>query len=261
MSIIVNGRTITDDAVHREMQYHPAPSVDQARASAARALAVRELLLHEAERLCVEAVPEDNESVEEARIRCLIEREIRLPEPDEASCRRYYEKNRTEIRVPDVHVVSHILLPAPPDDVAARDRAERLARKLLGELAADPRRFPELAGRYSACPSRERGGHMGPVRHGETVPEFERALVGLDVGQIAPRPVATRYGYHLVLLEAREPGRALEFDEARLLIEDYLRESLFRRALTEYIQTLAARSELRGIDLAAAETPACGVYR
>jgi peptidyl-prolyl cis-trans isomerase C len=261
MDLVVNGTTIAEAAVHREMQYHPARSVEEARNEAARALVIRELLVQEAARLGVAAAAEADETEEEARIRCLIEREIKVAEPDEASCRRYYDNNRAQFRVPDVHTVSHILIAAPPDDVAARDKAERQARELLAELEKDPRRFPELAGRYSACPSRERGGAMGQVRRGDTVPEFERALAALQVGEIARRPVATRYGYHLILLEGRESGQALAFEQSRTLIADYLRESAFRRALTRYVQVLAERAQMSGINLLAEQTPACGEYR
>jgi peptidyl-prolyl cis-trans isomerase C len=255
MEIVINGKRIGEDAVYREMQYHPAPSAEAARDAAARALVIRELLLERATELRLEPRPESGEEPTEALIRQLIELEIQVPEPDRDSCSRYFENNRGQLRTPDVHTVSHILIPAPPDDAQARDSAERRAKELLADLQADPRRFPELAGRFSACPSRAQGGQMGQVRRGQTVPEFERALAALQPGELSRRPIATRYGYHIILLEAREHGRALEFDEALPLIADYLRESVFRRALTQYVQLLAGQAEITGIDLQAAETP------
>ncbi|WP_333842659.1 peptidylprolyl isomerase [Pelomicrobium sp.] len=255
MDIVVNGRRISEDAVYREMQYHPAASVEEARESAARALAIRELLLDRAARLGLAPVPEPGEDEAEALIRQLIEREVRVPEPDRDSCLRYYENNRAQLRTPDVYTVSHILIPAPPDAPHARDMAEARARQLLAELQAEPRRFPELAQRFSACPSRTQGGRMGRVRRGETVPEFERALAGMQPGELSHRPVETRYGYHIILLEACESGRPLTFDEAYPLIADYLRESVFRRALAQYVQLLAGQADIVGIDLRATETP------
>jgi peptidyl-prolyl cis-trans isomerase C len=255
MEITVNGTPIAEDAVNRETQYHPAPSVEAAREEAARALVIRELLLQRATSLGLIAEPEPGEEIPEALVRQLLERDVTVPEPDNESCRRYYDNNRAQLRTADVHTVSHILIPAPPDDAQARDAAERRANDLLEKLKADPQRFPELAGRYSACPSREQGGHMGQVRRGETVPEFERALAALQPGELSRRPAQTRYGYHLIHLEARQPGRELEFDEALPLIGDYLRESVWRRALTQYMQVLAGDAEIVGLDMEAAPTP------
>jgi peptidyl-prolyl cis-trans isomerase C len=255
MPVVVNANPIPDEAISREMQYHPAGSVAAAREAAARALVVRELLLQQAARLELQPVPEEGEDEDEALIRQLIEREVQVPEPDRESCRRYYENNRAQLRVPDVHTVSHILIPAPPDDAQARDEAERQAHELLELLQADPRRFEELAGRFSACPSRERGGHMGQVRRGQTVPEFERALTGMAPGEMSGRPIPTRYGYHVIRLEAREEGQPLSFEQAEPVIADFLRESVFRRALTQYVQLLAGQAEIEGIDLEAAATP------
>ena len=47
----VNGVEIAPEAIAQEIQHHPAPDADTAWAEAARALAVRELLLQEARRL------------------------------------------------------------------------------------------------------------------------------------------------------------------------------------------------------------------
>jgi peptidyl-prolyl cis-trans isomerase C len=255
-TVTVDGTPIGADAIGREMQYHPAATRDEAWQAAARALVIRELLLQEAVRQGLDAQPEPGEAEDEdeALVRRLVEREVRIDEPDEASCRRFYEKNRDALRAPQVHVVSHILLVAPEEPLAREDASGR-ARALIAALDGDVGRFGEFARQHSACPSREAGGRMGALRPGQTVPEFERALARLTPGQIAPGPIETRYGYHVVYLEARTGGEPYGFDEARPLVADYLRESLHRRALLAYVQTLAGSARIRGIDLLAPEAP------
>src|SRR3546814_10554087 len=90
MTIVVNGIEITDRAINAELQYHPAPSLEQARTAAARALVVRELLLEAAEHLGISEVepaadPKTGrrETPEEALIRAVIEREVRMPRSEE----------------------------------------------------------------------------------------------------------------------------------------------------------------------------------
>src|SRR5574337_2093788 len=103
MHITVNGVEIAESAVWAEMQYHPAASRVESEQRAAVALAVRELLLQEARRLAIE--PADRlpgETEEEALIRTLTEREVKMPEPDEETCRRYFANNRSRFRSADL---------------------------------------------------------------------------------------------------------------------------------------------------------------
>jgi peptidyl-prolyl cis-trans isomerase C len=60
--VVVNGVEITPEDIAAEIQHHPAPDAETAWVEAARALAVRELLLQEARRLELEAEPEMDEA-------------------------------------------------------------------------------------------------------------------------------------------------------------------------------------------------------
>ena len=103
VEVSVNGVVIPRDMIAREVQHHPASKPVDAWLSAARALVVRELLLQEARRIGIAAMPHSDErgrreTDEDALIRVLIEREITTPEPDEESCRRYYEQRKRLFR-------------------------------------------------------------------------------------------------------------------------------------------------------------------
>ncbi len=255
-SIQVDGRAIVEDEIDRETQYHPAPSREEARQKAAQALVVRELLLAEADRQDIRAAAGDaSENRDEARIRVLIERNVSVPDPTEADCRRYFQSNPGRMRTADVHELSHILVPAPPDDAEARAQARKAAASLTESLQRDPQRFAALAREHSRCPSREDGGYLGHVGRGQTAPEFERALSRLPVGKVPDHAVETRFGFHVVLIHARQEGRPLEFDACRERIAGYLREHVRRRAIGQYIRVLAATHDVEGFDLGAAEGP------
>lgn len=250
--IRINGRLIARDAIDREMQHHPAPSLDTARRQAGLALVVRELLLQRAEALALRATPIEDETHEEALIRMLIERDCATPEPMEADCRRYFNQNPERFRTPDLHEVSHIFFPAPDDDPEARAAARNSARAVLDELEGNPARFASAARKYSHCPSRDQGGHLGLLERGQTAPEFEKALSRLRIGEIARHPLETRYGFHIVLLHHREPGQPLPFEALRSDIAAYLREQAQRRAISQYLRILAGEADIEGINLDAA---------
>lgn len=252
--VSVNGVAIKSADIARETQHHTSADPDEAWNLAARALAIRELLRQEAERLGVEAQPiEDEEgrreTPAEARDRALIEREVVVPEADDAACRRYFEQNRRRFRTPDLYEVAHILLPAAPGDAAARQAARDAAEVLIGELRERPADFAAMAARHSACPSSAQGGNLGQIGPGQTVAEFEAALQTMQPGANHPQPVETRYGLHIVRLERRIDGRELPYEAVRQRIADYLDEAVHRRALRQYVTMLAGRAVVTGVDL------------
>lgn len=246
--IRVNGTAIDEAAVLAEMQYHPAASAEEAGRRAAEALAVRELLLQRAGALGYDRDEED-------AIDRLIAAEVALPAPDDESCRRYYEANRSQFRSPTLYEARHILIPAMPEDEEERIAAKQQAEKLIALLQADPELFGQLAREYSVCSSKDNGGHLGQFASDTTVPEFETFLDELQVGQLSPAPVPTRYGFHVLQLIQRQPGRELPYENVQQRVSDYLCESVFRTAVRQYIAVLAAEAEISGVALAGADSP------
>ena len=103
VTVSVNGVAIARDAIVHEMQHHPAEQPIAAWQEAARALAIREMLLQRVRHLGLTAVPKSDaagrrETEEDALIRALLEREVAVPAPDDESCRRYYDNNRARFR-------------------------------------------------------------------------------------------------------------------------------------------------------------------
>ncbi len=262
MSVFVNGVEISEHAINSEVQHHPAATVEEARAAAARALAVRELLLQAAARLGIDRPDppqgdgaEVRETDDEALIRTLIAREVRTPEADRETCRRFYEQNLARFRSPDLFEAAHILFPADPKDAEATARAKEQAAAALNDLLAAPARFAELARELSACTSAAQGGNLGQISRGQTVPEFETFLFNLEPGQICPVPVKTRFGFHVLRLDRRIEGRQLPFEAVEDKIAGYLRDHVWRRAVSQYLQLLVGHAEIRGIELKGAGTP------
>jgi len=255
--ISVNGVRIARDAIVREMQHHAADKPVAAWQQAARALVIRDLLLQEARRLAVAAEPVSDsegrrETDDEAMIRALIEREVKVPEPDETACRRYYEQNLARFRSADIYEASHILFAAIPADKDVYAQARADAESVLATLRDNPDSFAALAKAYSRCPSAEQGGNLGQITSGQTTPEFERALTEIAPGGLCAEPVATRYGFHIIRLERKIEGRVLPYEVVAGRIADYLRDSVRRRADAQYIARLISAAKIEGIELAGA---------
>ena len=252
--VFIGEREISVAAIAAEAQHHPAPSAEAAWTAAARALAVRQLLLDEAERLEIagEGLTDAEGrqlADEDARIEALLAREVQTPQADEATCRRFFAMHPDRFRTPPLVEAAHILIAADPADDLAMGLATGDARTLIRQLQADPSRFSELARSKSACPSREQGGNLGQVQPGQMVRPFEEALFAMEPESLCPNPVRTRFGVHVIRAGRRAEGRALPFEAVHQAIADYLEEASYRRALSQYIAILAGRADVRGVDL------------
>lgn len=252
--IEVNGTQIGESAILAEAQYHPAASRDEALHEAAGALVVRELLLQRSAALEMTWTADDPAD-EERVIDDLLRRELKLPESDQASRRRYYENNKAKYSSTDLFEASHILYLAPRDDADARARARKSAERALEILRQDIGRFEEIARSESRCSSSGEGGRLGQVAPGETAPEFDTFLLALEDGQLCSVPVETDYGVHVLLRHRRIPGRQFPFEEVEPRIERELSAAAWARAVSGYISLLAASADVKGFDIKKATSP------
>ena len=257
---VINGVPISEDAIAAEAQNHPASNPDEAWSSAAEALAIKTLLLAEADRLDIPAAELSDDTgrmlaPDDARIEALLEQEVQTPEADEETCRRFYERNIERFTSPDLAEASHILFAARPEDEDAYAKAIQSAEDCIGELQDHPERFADMAEVRSACPSAKQGGNLGQLGPGQTVDEFDTFLFNLEEGQLCPVPVKTRYGVHVLKVGRKIARQTLPFDAVRTKIADYLEEASWRRAVAQYVAILAGQAEIEGVALAAVDNP------
>ncbi|GMV46941.1 MAG: hypothetical protein AMXMBFR66_23390 [Pseudomonadota bacterium] len=188
-----------------------------------------------------------------AAIEALLERELVLPEPDEAACRRHHAAHAARYVRGERVQARHLLFAVTPGvDVAA---LRRRAEACLLDLRCRPEAFAEVAREWSNCPSGQAGGALGWLEAQDCAPEFARELFGRAEVGVLPRLVSTRFGWHVVEVLARAPGEALPFEAVRSAVAQALRQQAWATALHQYLQLLASGATIRGVTLDAAATP------
>ncbi|WP_324826496.1 peptidylprolyl isomerase [Qipengyuania zhejiangensis] len=260
VQVSVGGVEIAEAAIAAEAQNHPAPDAEAAWTAAAEALAIRQLLLAEADRLEISADERfDDEgrklASEDARIDALLSQEVDVPVANEEEAKRFYDQHRDRFASEPLVEAEHILFSASPDDSFNYGLAVGDARMAIRELEKDPSRFGELAKARSACPSKEQGGNLGQIGKGQTVAEFETALFALSEGELCLSPVKSPFGVHVIRAGRRAEGKQLPFEVVEQSIRNYLEEASYRKAVAQYLSILASQTEIEGVDLAAAEGP------
>lgn len=192
-----------------------------------------------------------------AAIEALLARELSVPEPSEEACRRHYAAHESNFRVGDRAQVRHVLFAVTPgvDVRLLRQRAEAALLELRCHREGEADRFAAVAGELSNCPSAAQGGDLGWLTRADCAPEFARELfAGPEIG-VLPRLVHSRFGLHVVEVQARESGHMPAFESVRGAVALALRQQTFVTALRQYLQLLAGEAAIVGVQLDSAATP------
>lgn len=247
MSIRINGEPLEESAVLAEAPLH-VNSSDPHR-SAATALVLRRLIVERARSrgLLARDEREPTDADLDDALDALLVLEAAVPEPSEAELRRFHEQNVELFRIGERVHAAHILFAVRSPRLAEPLRLR--AEALLEECRRERERFAEAARTLSNCPSGAGGGNLGWLVRGQTVPEFERVLFAGSLPGLWPRPVPTRFGWHLIEILERDPGRTLPFAAARERVGAYVRARSRRKAGVQYLQRLAAEARIEGLEL------------
>ncbi len=86
--------------------------------------------------------------------------------------------------------------------------------------AATTAAFASTATKYSSCKSKQDGGDLGEFpRMGMMVEPFAKAAFALKPFEVS-EPVNTQFGYHLILVTAKNPGTKPEFEKVKGAVGD-----------------------------------------
>ncbi len=254
--VVVNDEVISAAQVSAEAQNHAAPQGKPGKAwqAAARALVIRSLMLQEADRLGLQPDPKEVargkvETPDEALIRQAMELGVETVEPTQTTIESIYAANPERFRAPSLFEPAHILFVADPKDTDLRTMAKTRATAALKALDTAPNQFAQLAKELSDCPSREAGGRLGQIVSGDTVQEFEAALANMQPGEICPKPVESRYGFHVVRLDAKSVGDVLPLSAVQSQIAETLEKAGWAQAAKSFVNRLVDEAKISGIDM------------
>ena len=165
---------------------------------------------------------------------------VQTAQVSDSQLHQEYQDNIDSYRTPERVKVRHILIKTqgkPKDDVAKlKVKAEGILKQL--QHGGD---FADLAKKNSEDPgSAEKGGELGWIVRGQTVPNFEKTAFSLQPGQLSGI-IDTEYGFHIIQLEDKQAAHTQAFDEVKPQI------------LLEAKKQVAAENLRKAVDAARAE--------
>jgi peptidyl-prolyl cis-trans isomerase D len=132
-----------------------------------------------------------------------------------------YQQNIQQYQVPNRVHVEHILFMTVGKTDAEVEEIRKKAEDVLKQVKKGGN-FEDLAKKNSEDPgTKEKGGDLGWVIQGQTVPEFEKTAFSLPKGAVSDL-VKTQYGFHIIKVLDKETAHTKSFEE----VKDSLRAPL-----------------------------------
>lgn len=149
----------------------------------------------------------------------------------DATLRAYYNSHLDDYKVENRVNVEHILFKTVGKTDAEIAEIQKRAADVLKQ-AKHGANFEDLAKKYSEDDgTKDKGGALGWIVEGQTVPEFQQAAFSLPKGSISDL-VKTQYGFHIIRVLDRETAHTKTFEEVR--------DSILQPVLDEKVNTEAS---------------------
>ncbi|MBU1054372.1 MAG: SurA N-terminal domain-containing protein [Proteobacteria bacterium] len=172
--------------------------------------------------------------------------------------KEYYESNIEEFMKPKTVDASHILCKV--DEGASPEQIELAKQKAdkVSKMIEEGQPFPKLAKKYSDCPSKANGGHLGAFEKKAMVEPFASKAFSMKEGEIS-EPILTRFGWHIIKVEKiiQEKTLSLKEEEHKIrtiLINEKAKKLAYDEAeqlcsMAIDIKSLSKASEKLGIKI------------
>ena len=139
----------------------------------------------------------------------------------EKAVKNYYETHKNEFYQAPASHARHIL---------SQTEGDALNAALEVYKTKD---FAKAASEYSRDPnSAKNGGDLGWVEKGMMVAPVEAAIEGASIGSLVG-PVKSDYGWHIIEVTERRPGKQLNFEESAEMVVQALQKHYFENELKE----------------------------
>lgn len=168
----------------------------------------------------------------------------------EAEIKKAFEAEPTKYAAKEAINVAHILIKVRADATAEQDKeAKAKIEDLYKQVTAPGGDFAVVAKANSQDGAAARGGELGMIERGKTVPAFENAAFALKPGEIS-KPVRSEFGYHLIKVTEKRPAEKPDYAKSKPLIEADLTKQAKTKAVEAKLTELRSAASIK-INIAA----------
>jgi peptidyl-prolyl cis-trans isomerase C len=156
----------------------------------------------------------------------------------------FYDQNPQNFKESERVRASHILISAPKTaDAPTRAQARAKAEAILKDVKAG-KDFATLAKQNSQDPgSAANGGDLGFFQQGQMVGPFNDVAFSLTPGSVSD-VVETDFGYHIIKVVEKQPGRTVPLDEAKPRIQQFLESQNRDKQTNAFVTGLRSKGKV-----------------
>ena len=164
--------------------------------------------------------------------------------PTDKEILTFYQKNKSQFKMPESVHVRHILVEKKPGDddktkAEKKTKAENIRKQILG--GAD---FADIAKNQSDCPSKQVGGDLGTFTKGQMVKPFEDAAFSQKINEIGP-VVETDFGYHIIQVLEKNDPKTMKLDgDTKGKISAFLTQQKQQQAFDALLKNLREKARV-----------------
>ena len=153
---------------------------------------------------------------------------------EEEDLRRYYQNHTDEFLVPERLQLEEVVIPSAEGQVDAdlRQIAESIREQIEAGAA-----LADIVEPLSAAGTTSNAVDLGWVEAGDLDPELEKAVWGLETGDVS-EPVVGRGGLHVLVVTDRQEAHLREFSEVEQQIRAKEGERLLGSEMQKYLEEL-----------------------
>jgi len=155
--------------------------------------------------------------------------------------KKYYENNKDKFKQQEKAKVSHIILRT--GEKAKYENPENKINDIYKEIK-DGKSFEDMAKEYSEDGSSEKGGSLGYIQKGKTVPAFEKVAFDTKVGEIS-EPFKTKFGYHILKVTDKQEAGQKSFSEVKSNINEVLKNQKTKEKLNGRLEELKSKYDVK----------------
>jgi peptidyl-prolyl cis-trans isomerase C len=161
----------------------------------------------------------------------------------EQDAKDFYDKNPDKFKQPEQVRASHIFKRVLPGTDAATKQKIRASLEPVLKQVKSGADFAELAKKHSEDASAQAGGDLNYFGPGQMVPEFEKVAFQLKPGETSGI-VESQFGFHIIKVTDRRPGRTVPFPEVKEQIANFLKQQRQQEKANALIEQLRAKSKI-----------------
>jgi len=166
-------------------------------------------------------------------------------EPSREELDRFYQENKFAFFVPKLYRLRQVMIKLKSKSETNDDQPLlSKAQQALLKIKDNPQNFENVVKEYSEGPEKPVGGDLGFLSMNQMVPEFQKIVVNMKIGEISDI-IKTSFGYHIIKLEDEKEPYVPEYKEIEAKVKNKFIKNMWNQNFDNLIKNLRSKATIK----------------